>query len=188
MVYFEEAYEDAESVYLVTELCTGGPIWEPGSGTDPKNFTEEQVARFMRDVLRVIAQVRQQGSCLWVIARGVLRVTIALSPQKVSSGRTWPPSSQCHSKQLLHRDIKPGNFLLASKHRDAPLKAIDLGLAAPFVPGKPREDLGLDGTPYYIAPEVLRSETWPQVTPELGSGLAAAKWWPGVEVQKTLDM
>jgi len=70
--------------------------------------------------------------------------------------------AQCHSKQLLHRDIKPGNFLLASEKEGAPLKAIDLGLAAPFVPGKPREDLGLDGTPYYMAPEVLRSDTWPK--------------------------
>ena len=63
----------------------------------------------------------------------------------------------------MHRDVKPGNFLLATKHPRAPLKAIDLGLAAPFTPGQPREDLGLDGTPYYLAPEVLRSETWPKV-------------------------
>ena len=33
----------------------------------------------------------------------------------------------------------------------APLKAIDFGLAVPFDPDKlPKEDLGLEGTPWYV--------------------------------------
>jgi Ser/Thr protein kinase RdoA (MazF antagonist) len=28
----------------------------------------------------------------------------------------------------LHRDVKPGNFMLLSKADDAPLKAIDFGM------------------------------------------------------------
>lgn len=57
----------------------------------------------------------------------------------------WPPPLQ----GILHRDIKPGNFLLASKERGARLKAIDFGLAVFFDEGKlPRTDLGLEGTPW----------------------------------------
>lgn len=70
--------------------------------------------------------------------------------------------AQCHAQGILHRDIKPGNFLLASKERGARLKAIDFGLAVFFDEGKlPRTDLGLEGTPWFMAPETLRSETYP---------------------------
>lgn len=71
--------------------------------------------------------------------------------------------AQCHSNGILHRDIKPGNFLLASEKDDAPLKAIDFGLAV-FMDDMdlPRTDLGLEGTPWYMAPETLQSEVYPE--------------------------
>lgn len=59
VVYMEEVYENEDSVYLITELCHGGPIWAPD---DPRTFGEAQVARYMRDVLQVLAQVM-----LWAI-------------------------------------------------------------------------------------------------------------------------
>ncbi len=32
--------------------------------------------------------------------------------------------AQCHTQCILHRDIKPGNFMLLTEAEDAPLKAI----------------------------------------------------------------
>lgn len=59
--------------------------------------------------------------------------------------------AQCHHHKILHRDIKPGNFMLLSSAEDAPLKAIDFGLAVFFDPKKlPMRDLGLEGTPHYV--------------------------------------
>jgi calcium-dependent protein kinase len=85
--------------------------------------------------------------------------------------------AQCHSHHILHRDVKPGNFMLANGDDRSPLKAIDFGLAVPYDPSDlPRSDLGLEGTPWYIAPEVLSS----QVTP------AADVWAAGVMAHQLL--
>lgn len=70
--------------------------------------------------------------------------------------------AQCHTNKILHRDIKPGNFLLSSEGENAPLKAVDFGLAVFFDEKQlPRTDLGLEGTPWFMAPETLRSEVCP---------------------------
>jgi calcium-dependent protein kinase len=93
----------------------------------------------------VIGAVRYSERTVASFMRGVLR-TLA----------------QCHANKILHRDIKPGNFLLASNDVRAPLKAIDFGLAVFFDDRQlPRSDVGLEGTPWYMAPEVLRSEVYP---------------------------
>ena len=60
--------------------------------------------------------------------------------------------AQCHSHHILHRDVKPGNFMLASDDEAAPLKAIDFGLAVSFDPAAlPMTELGLEGTPWCAA-------------------------------------
>lgn len=64
----------------------------------------------------------------------------------------------CHDvKQIVHRDLKPENFLFASKEDDAPIKIIDFGLSR-----HDNQNFGVMktkvGTPYYVAPEVLRRE------------------------------
>ncbi len=70
--------------------------------------------------------------------------------------------AQCHSHNILHRDIKPGNFLMLHEGDRAPLKAVDFGLAVFYDPAHlPRSDLGLEGTPWFMAPEVLSSQVLP---------------------------
>jgi calcium-dependent protein kinase len=59
-----------------------------------------------------------------------------------------------HDRQIVHRDLKPENFLLDTVAEDANLKVIDFGTAQFFRPGVPMT--AKFGTPYYIAPEVLR--------------------------------
>ncbi|KAG5243858.1 calcium-dependent protein [Salix suchowensis] len=60
----------------------------------------------------------------------------------------------CHSLGVMHRDLKPENFLFVSQEEESPLKTIDFGLSVFFRPGETFTDIV--GSPYYVAPEVLR--------------------------------
>lgn len=64
--------------------------------------------------------------------------------------------SYCHSMGVMHRDIKPENFLLSEKSSNANLKATDFGMSV-FCTAD-RRFYELVGSPYYIAPEVLRKD------------------------------
>lgn len=66
----------------------------------------------------------------------------------------------CHSLGVMHRDLKPENFLLANRDDDSSLKAIDFGLSVFFKPGQVFSDVV--GSPYYVAPEVLRKHYGPE--------------------------
>ncbi|XP_011047130.1 PREDICTED: calcium-dependent protein kinase 20-like [Populus euphratica] len=60
----------------------------------------------------------------------------------------------CHSLGVMHRDLKPENFLFVGQEEESPLKTIDFGLSVFFRPGETFTDIV--GSPYYVAPEVLR--------------------------------
>ncbi|XP_047318204.1 calcium-dependent protein kinase 32-like [Impatiens glandulifera] len=67
----------------------------------------------------------------------------------------------CHKHGVMHRDLKPENFLFANKKESAPLKAIDFGLSVFFKPGERFNEIV--GSPYYMAPEVLKRNYGPEV-------------------------
>ncbi|KAK9190441.1 hypothetical protein WN943_019046 [Citrus x changshan-huyou] len=66
----------------------------------------------------------------------------------------------CHSLGVMHRDLKPENFLFISQDEDSLLKTIDFGLSVFFKPGEKFSDVV--GSPYYVAPEVLRKRYGPE--------------------------
>lgn len=67
----------------------------------------------------------------------------------------------CHANGVMHRDLKPENFLFANKKEHSPLKAIDFGLSVFFKPGERFSEIV--GSPYYMAPEVLKRNYGPEV-------------------------
>ncbi|KAL7184983.1 hypothetical protein ACSBR2_027011 [Camellia fascicularis] len=66
----------------------------------------------------------------------------------------------CHSLGVMHRDLKPENFLFVDQKEDSILKTIDFGLSVFFKPAEQFNDLV--GSPYYVAPEVLRKHYGPE--------------------------
>ncbi|KAL0440780.1 UNVERIFIED_CONTAM: Calcium-dependent protein kinase [Sesamum radiatum] len=67
----------------------------------------------------------------------------------------------CHQHGVMHRDLKPENFLFANKKENSALKAIDFGLSVFFKPGERFSEIV--GSPYYMAPEVLKRNYGPEV-------------------------
>ncbi|CAM8896095.1 unnamed protein product [Rhodiola kirilowii] len=66
----------------------------------------------------------------------------------------------CHKHGVIHRDLKPENFLFADASENSPIKAIDFGLSIFFEPGQRFSEIV--GSPYYMAPEVLRRDYGPE--------------------------
>ncbi|KAL7542239.1 hypothetical protein ACHAWF_007123 [Thalassiosira exigua] len=64
--------------------------------------------------------------------------------------------SHMHEHGVVHRDIKPENILFETSDEDSPIKIIDFGLSRKHVEGRDSAMKTIVGTPYYIAPEVLR--------------------------------
>ncbi|CAL0304194.1 unnamed protein product [Lupinus luteus] len=67
----------------------------------------------------------------------------------------------CHENGVIHRDLKPENFLFADGSETSPLKAIDFGLSTFYEAGEIFSEIV--GSPYYMAPEVLRRNYGPQI-------------------------
>lgn len=69
----------------------------------------------------------------------------------------------CHARHIVHRDVKPGNFMLLHNKANSPVKVIDFGLSKYFVPSElPLEASTAEGTPWYLAPEACRGKWYPQ--------------------------
>jgi calcium-dependent protein kinase len=65
--------------------------------------------------------------------------------------------SYLHSNNIIHSDLKPENIMFYDKDaKDLHVKIIDFGMATKFNPDEKLSNI--NGTPYYLAPEVLRRE------------------------------
>ncbi|XP_020236052.1 calcium-dependent protein kinase 24 [Cajanus cajan] len=67
----------------------------------------------------------------------------------------------CHEYGVIHRDLKPENFLFTDGSESASLKSIDFGLSTFYVEGERFSEIV--GSPYYMAPEVLRRNYGPEI-------------------------
>ncbi|KAL4466461.1 hypothetical protein ABPG73_019079 [Tetrahymena malaccensis] len=111
-----EFYKDSNYFYIVSELCTGGELFD--KIIEEKSFDEYKACNIIKQVLQAV--------------------------------------NYCHSNKIVHRDLKPENLLYDNDTSSQTLKVIDFGTSRYYDPqNKLTQRLG---TPYYIAPEVLKKE------------------------------
>jgi serine/threonine protein kinase len=98
-----------------------------------------------------------------------------------------------HRRRLIHRDVKPGNIILT---RDGGVKLADLGLARLVEDSElDKAEKGLTiGTPYYIAPELIKGKNDADIRADIYS-LGATLYhmvtgrppFPGAKVKEVLQ-
>lgn len=85
-----------------------------------------------------------------IIATGTLSESVAANYiQQIISVLVY-----LHDRKIAHRDLKPENLLMSHTGPDAKIKVIDFGSSLVFADEEVMTQRV--GTPYYIAPEVLR--------------------------------
>lgn len=128
-----EAFRDEQEVHLVMELCAGGSLLHR-----IQHFWDD-VDRDLRKGAKSLARSCCKGLPATIVGRYAWQMLAGLA--------------YLHHHRLVHRDVKPENYLLMSKHDSAPLKLADFGLASSFVRGVPMTRKV--GTLHYAAPEVF---------------------------------
>lgn len=63
----------------------------------------------------------------------------------------------CHERNIVHRDIKPENFVYETNEPNSPIRLIDFGCALQVSDSTMVTHFA--GSPYYMAPEVVRGMT-----------------------------
>ncbi len=148
VVHFKGAYEDEESVHIVMEYCRGGELHHR---IGKREYNEKTVGcgdgGWGGDVHE--AMCCMQFSVNVAVAHDycchyfpLIDTHMSRHQNTLSHTHTLTPThslqvqrimkccmftlAQCHSHNILHRDIKPGNFMWLTDEEDSPVKALGM--------------------------------------------------------------
>jgi calcium-dependent protein kinase len=138
IIQFHEVYEDAKSIHLITELCTGRELYDlvlEKKSSPEKHFAEEDAAWIIRNILDAIAYCHEVHQ----IAHRDLKASNFLF---------------LHPEETTRHHIKIIDFGLSC--RTLPRQQQQQQQSPPLL-GVMNSRVG---TPYYVAPEVLTQDEY----------------------------
>jgi len=130
IVRLVDVYEDGNCIHLVTDLCTGGELFD-------------------RIVKRAAPDRRDGGGC------GRCAPCFAENDAARVIHQVLGTMSYMHGLDIAHMDIKPEIILFETTNGDLPVKIIDLGLSRRHRGTAERPVSDAVESMYYTAPEVL---------------------------------
>lgn len=141
-VRYYEAFEDADKIYLVMEMCTGGSLSEyihAAHDNFGPGFSEEEIARIIFQMLQGVAYCHAHSMAHRDIKPGNL-----LFSCRVPGACNGAIPTSC------------------SGNGDAPLKLVDFGIAGVLRSDRPQKRLltKCAGTIGYMAPEVFEARPY----------------------------
>jgi serine/threonine-protein kinase len=157
---------------LISPLGTGGmgEVWKAHDDrlnrpVAIKRLTTHDAARFAREA-RAIAALNHPNICqIYDVGPDYLVIeyvegTPLHGPQPTDRavGLALQMASaieEAHSKDILHRDLKPGNILVTSR---GVAKLLDFGLARLIAGGEETRSIAVSGTPPYMSPEQIENQ------------------------------
>jgi len=105
------------------------------------------------DVLCIVMELVENGSLSNLVKRcdnELPETVVNIFVEKILYGLQY-----LHNQGVVHRDIKGANILLT---RDGDVKLADFGISSKLSELQKKKNAEVVGTPYWMAPEVIRSE------------------------------
>lgn len=150
-----EIFEEDGMLLMIMELCCGGELWH-----------------FLQRV-----EIFPNGEKFYYSPGGARIALTELKVAKLIKGIV-EAIYYCHSRGVSHRDLKLENLMLRNDEEGADVKLIDFGFSKIFKGSGCM--YAVLGSPYYVAPEVLRARPPKAGKPGLGYGCACDMWSIGV--------
>lgn len=161
IISMHEIFRDDTTVYIIMDLLKGPTLFK-------------KVLDYPHDP---DSCSKRKGLPISLVARYLWQMLVSIG--------------HCHTHGVVHRDVKPENFLFAAQSDRSPLKLIDFGFACKFEPNVP---ITLQvGSPYYMAPEILTASGYDESVDIYGVAVCAyftivAKLpYNGVEINAVIE-
>ncbi|TQF65936.1 serine/threonine protein kinase [Rhodococcus spelaei] len=151
-------------------VSTAGLTEEAAQEIRARAMREGRIAaRLSHDHAIAMYDVALEGGEPWLVMEYLpsrslaqaLNVTEALPPLQVAQigAQVADALSEAHAAGIVHRDIKPGNILIADRGRGAgTVKISDFGISRAKGDAQLTRTGVITGTPAYFAPEVARGD------------------------------